>query len=815
MRSLFRVPLLLVVALVATCLGVTFQVPASAEPTCAVLDAAALQADAPHLTGTVPAGQDYACYIVDAPPRTTVVFESLAEGTSAGLYDANGWSLCGVSWDPCRLSSTGPSQLRVHASAGEAYEVQFLAIDASTGCQTLAERDFGGDGPMLTATLRPDEFVCRALNLVAGGHLVHGDRSHPVEWWVYEDATGDMVCNGFYTDVCDVPEAGAHTLVVGDYSTPVDVEATVVDLTTQSGCGPRLPTTWDTTPHAFALVDKWQVDCLPFDAAPGDQVMVGAEYGFAEVVDATGAVACHIGGGCVLSGPAPYRFVVWQPNPELAQPARQAVVRALGEGDGCPTISPREFGTTPADNFPGIGCRRIDAVAGQKLLIQSFDPKTGRTAGQMMLGPDFKALPRNCELVGFVVCTITTSGRYTVFGSLLGRTAVTAVHDLETWDGCTGTNVDASLRSGTLAVGQVKCETLAGTGEKLRILEPKVATKPVPVAVLDNAGEPVCNTGYEQTALTTCDLNGPAPFRTLIGSRGSGPYAYGFVSADDYDGCKSMPYGADTPTTVTFEAGEFATCFRVVNRARSELLHLTRTSGNGLAHIAAVTSSGCGTHEVAPMVAVVCSLPEPGTSTKVVVVSDGRPATFRFVRTANTGKVLNVRRPRVVGSPRVDEVLTADPGLWWPAAVLSYRWRANGVAIKGAVNPTLTVSPALLGKRLSVSVAATWPGRDAASVQSFGRTINRGVAPKAVQRPAITGQLQVGSKVTAAVGHWVRRPSSYAYRWYVGGKRIASTSRTITLKPEWAGKRLKLTVITRRPGCWNGSASSWPITVRR
>ena len=93
-----------------------------------------------------------------------------------------------------------------------------------------------------------------------------------------------------------------------------------------------------------------------------------------------------------------------------------------------------------------------------------------------------------------------------------------------------------------------------------------------------------------------------------------------------------------------------------------------------------------------------------------VVVRTG-PTDFGY--SAQLGRVgaseyAPLTRPAIVGTARVGELLRADPGTWTPENYWhSYQWLADGVALDGAVHQHLTVTPALVGGRLSVRIT-TW-----------------------------------------------------------------------------------------------------------
>ncbi len=75
-------------------------------------------------------------------------------------------------------------------------------------------------------------------------------------------------------------------------------------------------------------------------------------------------------------------------------------------------------------------------------------------------------------------------------------------------------------------------------------------------------------------------------------------------------------------------------------------------------------------------------------------------------------------KPSIAGKPRVGRILTARPGTWPAGVRLSYRWLADGKAVKGGTGKRLEVTRALVGTRVSVRVTARLPGYRAATARS-------------------------------------------------------------------------------------------------
>lgn len=183
-------------------------------------------------------------------------------------------------------------------------------------------------------------------------------------------------------------------------------------------------------------------------------------------------------------------------------------------------------------------------------------------------------------------------------------------------------------------------------------------------------------------------------------------------------------------------------------------------------------------------------------------------------------RVRNVEPPTISGDPQVGRNLTASPGLWSvPVARFAYRWLADGVVIKDATAPTLTVTPDLYRRHLKVEVRAIAPGllttaaRSAASA-AIGDDVDQ---PVAVDGPYVTPRAEVGRPLVAVTGTWLPERVTFGYQWVRGRTPIAGATEARyvpTLRD--AGERLTVVVIARASGLPDGvaaSAPTAPVTV--
>jgi surface antigen len=180
------------------------------------------------------------------------------------------------------------------------------------------------------------------------------------------------------------------------------------------------------------------------------------------------------------------------------------------------------------------------------------------------------------------------------------------------------------------------------------------------------------------------------------------------------------------------------------------------------------------------------------------------------------GVIDNAGTPTIAGEPRVESVLTASSGTWTPAPDrLTYQWKAAGVPIQGATQPTLTVDPALVGKPLAVTVTAARTGYADVSVTS-ARTA-----------PVSTGHLTLLApptvKGTARPGHTltmgqpgVRPEPARQVEWLRGGRVVqGATGPTYRLTAAVLGSRVGVRVRLTRPGYdAMTTRTSWTPVVR-
>lgn len=192
------------------------------------------------------------------------------------------------------------------------------------------------------------------------------------------------------------------------------------------------------------------------------------------------------------------------------------------------------------------------------------------------------------------------------------------------------------------------------------------------------------------------------------------------------------------------------------------------------------------------------------TSSSQAVVTISYNATLRLFT--------NTAVPKITGTRGVGKKLTTSNGSWSPTPTsYGYRWFRNGVAITGATARTYTPKTADAGRYLKVRVTAKRAGYKNKPSTSY----RVGIPMHFTTRPYISGTPAVGRTLTARVGAWTPKPSSYRYRWYRNGVPITgATAKTYTVKRIDRGKRIKARVGALRTGYVSGSAITYSKLIR-
>jgi surface antigen len=165
------------------------------------------------------------------------------------------------------------------------------------------------------------------------------------------------------------------------------------------------------------------------------------------------------------------------------------------------------------------------------------------------------------------------------------------------------------------------------------------------------------------------------------------------------------------------------------------------------------------------------------------------------------GELTPVETPVVSGDPFVDKKLTASPGTWSPAPAESeIRWRADNKTIEGATGPTLTVTRALLGKRITAVHVARRDGyvKGVSKSVPIGPVVHGTIE---VDEPfTAAGSSRVGSRMWIEPGTFTPADAAVSYAWLRDGVPIpGATGPSYDVAPADAGSRITGLVTLTKP----------------
>ncbi|HEX8101299.1 MAG TPA: hypothetical protein VF533_01670, partial [Solirubrobacteraceae bacterium] len=134
----------------------------------------------------------------------------------------------------------------------------------------------------------------------------------------------------------------------------------------------------------------------------------------------------------------------------------------------------------------------------------------------------------------------------------------------------------------------------------------------------------------------------------------------------------------------------------------------------------------------------------------------------------------NTSAPTIVGYPRSEQTLTADPRAWAGTQPIefAYQWLAcdeRGQAcavLPGAAAQTYRLAAGDLGRRLQVRVTATNAAGQSVIHSGLTAPIGPPAPPVPARAPALSGTARDGDTLTADRGAWTGAdPLTYAHRW--------------------------------------------------
>ena len=233
-----------------------------------------------------------------------------------------------------------------------------------------------------------------------------------------------------------------------------------------------------------------------------------------------------------------------------------------------------------------------------------------------------------------------------------------------------------------------------------------------------------------------------------------------------------------------------------------------------------------------------CEAIEGATNSTLVVGSGSVGGTVKLIVTAkNAGgeasdSVLsavveaagpvNEVLPRIKGTPKDGQTLTAENGTWkgTPTITYSYQWESCNalgegcLPIEGATGSTYKLSSSEIGTTLKLIVTAKNGGGET-SAASLPSPMVEATAPTNEALPAITGEAKDGQTLKAENGTWEGTPTiTYGYQWQLcngAGEAckniVGAEAQTYKLSSPEVGSTLKV-IVTAKNGGGEASAAS-------
>ncbi|MBU2695265.1 hypothetical protein [Pimelobacter sp. 30-1] len=176
------------------------------------------------------------------------------------------------------------------------------------------------------------------------------------------------------------------------------------------------------------------------------------------------------------------------------------------------------------------------------------------------------------------------------------------------------------------------------------------------------------------------------------------------------------------------------------------------------------------------------------------------------------GTLTSSAKPTVSGAVTVGSTVQALEGTWSATPdSYTYRWFQSGTATPIGTGKELVVPVGAVGKTLSVEVTAKRAGHtdgvatsDPTAAVAPGGLVNSA-------KPTISGDLKVGSTVTAGDGTWAPAPDGFTYRWFQAGSTDAiGTGKDLVIPVGAVGKTLTVEVTAAKAGYGNSTAVSDP-----
>ena len=164
------------------------------------------------------------------------------------------------------------------------------------------------------------------------------------------------------------------------------------------------------------------------------------------------------------------------------------------------------------------------------------------------------------------------------------------------------------------------------------------------------------------------------------------------------------------------------------------------------------------------------------------------------------GVISNTAAPTVRGHHRVDGVLTATAGSWYPTPDrISYQWLADGTPIAGADSTTLALKPSLVGASVALRVTASRTAYDDVVVTTPARRIQPGTLTL-TRTPSLRGTAALGQTLTL-VGARATPRATVEVQWLRDGRAVpGATGSSYTVSKHDLGSRISVRSTVTRAG---------------
>jgi murein DD-endopeptidase MepM/ murein hydrolase activator NlpD len=218
---------------------------------------------------------------------------------------------------------------------------------------------------------------------------------------------------------------------------------------------------------------------------------------------------------------------------------------------------------------------------------------------------------------------------------------------------------------------------------------------------------------------------------------------------------------------------------------------------------------------LAAVVALLLAGPTPATASPSPSATAGPTASPTPSPTlAPPREFSSAPRPKVSGTAQVASTVTAVAGTWAPAAALTYQWRLDGAAVRGATARTYLLPASAVGKRLTVTVTAARAGYRTTSTTSASVDVAAAVLARGTV--ALSGAPTLGATLTAVTPGFGPTPFAVSYQWKRNGVSIVgATARTYAATAADLGRSITVRVIVRKPGYSTVGVTATPVTIGR